>query len=93
MDYHKTSDMLALGLFMMLAGSVMSMLPGMLVYTVNMDLQCRITDDGMWIFEIGGIFTVIVLIRWAYRLAFGPFKDKCGKMDDMEKGEHGKTEE
>lgn len=93
MDYHKTSDMLALGLFMLLASSIMSMLPGMLTYTVNVDLQYRLFDEGQRIFEIGGIFTVIVLIRWAYRLAFGPFRAKCEKLDDLEEQEHGKARE
>lgn len=84
--------MLALGLFMMLAGSIMGMLPGMLIYTVNAEVQYRFVDDGIWIFEIGGFFTLFILIRWVYRIVFGPVKDKCKKLDELEEQKQDKMD-
>lgn len=70
MDSNKTSDMLALGFFGLIASMAMIYVTnsGTPLYHFGYELSYDIEDFGIMLFRISEIFLAIISLRWAYRM-------------------------
>ena len=88
MDYRNTADMVSLGLFLLLTGVVLLVVPDLLTiqyYELENALRDEIFHLGLVLFNFSGLFLFVVLVRWIYRVATKHSQDVRKRMDEMER--------
>lgn len=88
MDYRNTADMVSLGLFILLVGVILLVVPDLLTiqyYDLGIEIKDEIFNLGLVLFNFSGLFLFVVLVRWVYRVATKHSQDVRKRMGEMEK--------